>query len=126
MHDGADEGQSLYSNPKHSAMLTAFHSVLHASAALAIAKACVVVQYGPTGEVSRRAQACAMDIDHISSGPVQRLVSLPDIAAPTRGLSSASILRLRLRRAPLRSFIFRRDMRDHLRRFTPLHLHADP
>jgi hypothetical protein len=92
MHNGADEGQSLYCKPKHSVMLTASHSVLHASAVLAIRKACVVFQYGPTCEVCRRAHACTMGVDHISSGPVQPLVSLPDIAAPTRGLSSASLL----------------------------------
>jgi hypothetical protein len=125
MHDGADEGQSLYCKPNRSATLTAFHSVLRASAALAIPKACVVVQCGPTCEVSRRAQACTMSIGHISSSSVQPLVPLPDIAAPTRGLNGGSPLRLQHRRAPLRSCISRGDLHDHLRRFTSPK-HADP
>src|SRR5260221_5494188 len=125
MRDGADEGQSLYCKHKRSATLTAFHSVLRASAALAIPKACVVVQCGPTCEVSRRAQACTMSIGHISSSSVQPLVPLPDIAAPTRGLNGASSLRLQYRRAPLRSCISRGNLHDHLRRFTPPK-HAGP
>ena len=59
------------------------------------------------------------------SGSVKPPIFIPGTAALARSLICTIQLCFQLRWTPLQVLVFRRDLRDHLRHFTPLELVAD-